>query len=125
MNDSDMATDLHYCRTMFRKGILIVWLLAVSLVATTTVHAQEIPGVVTLECSGAVHAGPDNDSEPASGDADKGAMHHHGCHGASTFMAGNTAAGVFFMFPLRSYPVLQVAMLLPRHSGPALRPPIV
>lgn len=120
-----MAADLHYCRPMFRKGFLIVWLLAVALVATTTVHAQEIPGVVTLECSGAVHAERDNDSKPTSGEADKGTMHHHGCHSASTFIAGNTAADVFFTLPPRSYPVLQVAVLLPRQSGPGLRPPIV
>ena len=110
---------------MFHKGLLIVWLLIVSLIATTTVHAQEIPGVVTLECSGAVHAEPDNDSKPASGEADKATIHHHGCHSASTFIAGNTAADVFSTLPPRSYPALQIAVLLPRQSGPGLRPPIV
>ena len=109
---------------MFRKGFLIVWLLIASLVATTTVHVRELPGVVALECSGAVHAEPGNDSKPASGESDKGTVHHHGCHAASTFIAGSTATDVIFALPSRSYPVLQITALLPRESGPGLRPPI-
>ncbi len=121
----DTAADLDYCRTMFRKGFLIVWLLAVSLVATTTVHAQEIPGLTTLECSGAVHVEPEKDSKPASGEPDKGTAHHHGCHSASTFIAGSADADAVFALPSRAYSLLEVTALLRRVSGPGLRPPIV
>ena len=121
----DTAADLDYCRTMFRKGFLIVWLLAVSLIATTTVHAQEIPGLTTLECSGAVHVEPEKDSKPASGEPDKGTAHHHGCHSASTFIAGSADAEAVFELPSRAYSLLDVTALLRRVSGPGLRPPIV
>ena len=121
----DTAADLDYCRTMFRKGFLIVWLLAVSLVATTTVHAQEIPGLTTLECSGAVHVEPEKGSKPAPGEPDKGTAHHHGCHSASTFLAGSADAEAVFELPSRAYSLLDVTALLRRVSGPGLRPPIV
>ena len=56
--------------------------IASSLVMTATVHAREIPGSATLECSGAVHSEGDADQSP--GDADQAIPHHHGtCHGPS------------------------------------------
>lgn len=121
----DTATEPDYCTPMFRKELLFVCLLIASLVATTTLHARELPGVMTLECSGALHAEPDNESKSGSSEIDKGTMHHHGCHSASTFIAGNADVDVLFALPLRSYTLLQVTTLLPRQSGPGLRPPIV
>jgi len=109
---------------MVPRWFALFILTVASLVATTTVHARELPGVMALKCSGAVHAEPDNGSKPPSGEADKGLVEHSGCHSASTFIAGSTAAGVIFAHPSRSYPVLHVAALLPHQFGPGLRPPI-
>ncbi|RVT95046.1 hypothetical protein EOD43_04150 [Sphingomonas crocodyli] len=59
---------------------LVLALLASSLVMTATVHAREIPGPVTVECSGAVHS--EGDADQSQGDSDKAIPHHHGsCHG--------------------------------------------
>ncbi|TVV74353.1 hypothetical protein [Sphingomonas solaris] len=68
---------------MLRKlWSLLLVMIASSLVVTATVHAREIPGPVTIECSGAVHS--DGDADQSQGDADKAMPHHHGtCHGQS------------------------------------------
>lgn len=109
---------------MIRKGFLIICLMVASLVTTTVVHARELPGVVTLECSGTVRAEPEETSKPSSGDLDKAAFEHHGCHNASSMMLGSVPADEMVVRPPRSYPFSQVAALLPRESGPGLRPPI-
>ncbi|QEH81791.1 hypothetical protein EIK56_09635 [Sphingomonas sp. C8-2] len=109
---------------MIRKGFLIICLMMASLVTTTIVHARELPGVVTLECSGTVRAEPEESSKPSPGDSDKAAFEHHGCHNASSMMLGSAPADEMVMRPQRAYPFLQVAALLPRDTGPGLRPPI-
>lgn len=61
---------------------LLLIIVASSLVVTVTVHAQELPGALTIECSGAVHS--DGDADQSQGDADRGVPHHHSsCHGLS------------------------------------------
>lgn len=64
---------------MMRWGfLLLLGMLAVSLLATSTVHAREFSGVATLECSGVVGDGK-QDSEPAP--AEKSAPAQHAtCH---------------------------------------------
>jgi hypothetical protein len=60
-------------------------MIASSLVMTATVHAGEIPGPITLECSGTVHS--DGDADQSQGDADTAMPHHHAtCHGESVSM---------------------------------------
>ncbi len=105
-----------------RVWSLLLVLIASSLVMTATVHAREVPGPVTIECSGTVHQ--DGDADQSSGDADQGMPHHHGtCHGQSLDLA---AAGPLAM-------LLRAAALRPfagrddagpsRLVDPALRPP--
>lgn len=68
-------------RPMLRHAwFLLLCLLAASLVATVTAHAQESVGVAAMGCSGEVHAEGDADQVPP--DADQSVPHHHGsCHG--------------------------------------------
>jgi len=70
-------------RSMLRKlWSLLLVMIASSLVVTGTVHAQETPGAVTIECSGALHS--EGDADQSQGDSDKTVPHHHGtCHGPS------------------------------------------
>ncbi len=97
-------------------------LLVGSLILTTTVHARENPNLVTLECSGVVHSDIGKEASPQ--DAEKGAMHHHGCHGASTFLPGHSKATRSFALPSNLYPVDRIESRISRNAGPALRPPI-
>ncbi len=107
---------------MLRKGFLMLCLLVGSLILTTTVHARENPNMVTLECSGVVHSDAGEKTSPQ--DAEKGAMHHHGCHGASTFLPGHFKAAHSFAIPSNRYPVDRLALHVSRNAGPALRQPI-
>ncbi len=77
-------------RLISRKGTvamqrllsLFLVLIASSLVMSATVHARELPGVTTIECSGAVHE--DGDADQSQGDSDKAMPHHHGtCHSSA------------------------------------------
>ncbi len=111
------------CR-MFRKGLLVIWILVAALVVTTTVHVRELPGIEGLECSGAVHSETEDDRGQTPGEVDKGTVHHHGCHGASSFLAGNGTGDVMVTSSSRAYPPQRVAALLPRPIDPGLRPPI-
>ncbi len=96
-------------------------LLVGSLITTTTVHAWEIPNIVALECSGGVHT---DAGEQNSQDTEKSAMHHHGCHSASSFLPGHFGAACAFEIPSNRYPLDRVALHISRHAGPDLRPPI-
>jgi hypothetical protein len=59
---------------------LFLVLIASSLVMTATVHARELPGPMTIECSSTIHH--DGDADQSQGDSDKTVPHHHGtCHG--------------------------------------------
>lgn len=107
---------------MLRKGFLLIWLVVASLTVTTTVHAQEFPGMVTLECSGAVHT--ENSEKTSPGDTDSGVMHHHGCHSASHFLHGDYASAAVFELSTDDYPMSRFAGHRVRHAGPDLRPPI-
>ncbi|GEM_PF-2144240 len=106
------------------NGLLLVWLLIASLLGATTLHAQEVSGVASLECSGSIHAeaAPSHEGDPA--EQGKATIHHHGCHGASSFLPTGVAADMAFHARPHSYTVPRVQPLLTREASPALRPPI-
>ncbi|MEH3040378.1 MAG: hypothetical protein PGN21_09990 [Sphingomonas paucimobilis] len=101
---------------------LFLVLIASSLVMTATIHAREIPGPVTLECSGAVHS--EGDADQSQGDADKAIPHHHGtCHGSSLDVpAGGTLMSMTGADGLRPVPA-PASSFTSRLIDPALRPP--
>jgi hypothetical protein len=105
-----------------RAWFLILCLLASSLMATATVHAQENSAVAAISCSGPVHADGDGDQVPAS--ADRGMPHHHGtCHGHA-FAVDNVAATLAAPALSSLRPVAQpIDYSALRATGPALRPP--
>lgn len=108
---------------MLRKlWSLLLIMIASSLVMTATVHAREIPGSVTIECSGTVHS--DGDADQSQGDADKAMPHHHGtCHGQSLNVpATDEAASVTLEAGLLLFPVT-VGPMASHLVDPALRPP--
>lgn len=97
-------------------------MIASSLVMTATVHAREILGPMTLECSGTVHSNGDADQSP--GDADNAIPHHHGtCHGqsmdvpATNALSSTTLADTVRPFPTSDSPTVSHLV------DPALRPP--
>lgn len=68
---------------MLRKfWSLLLIIFASSLVVTATVHARELTGTVTIECSGTVHT--EDDADQSQGDSDNAVPHHHGsCHSSA------------------------------------------
>lgn len=107
---------------LLRLWSLLLIVIASSLVMTATVHASEIPGPVTIECTGIVHS--DGDADQSQGDGDQAMPHHHGtCHGQSLDMpAGNILSSLTRADALR--PVPAPASAIASHPvDPALRPP--
>ena len=97
-------------------------MIAASLVVTGTVHAQEMPGIVTIECSGAVHS--EGDADQSQGDFDKAVPHHHGtCHGSSLNLpATDNLAAMVRADGMRPFPSSDTA-IASRLVDPGLRPP--
>lgn len=107
---------------MFHRGFLLLCLVVTSLVATSVVHARELPNLPTLACSGVVHS--DGEADQSSGDADQGVPHHHGCHASSAFLPGATDSVRAFA-PGLVQPLAMTPAPPARWSvGPDLRPPI-
>jgi hypothetical protein len=107
-----------------RLWSLLLVMIASSLVVTATVHAHEIPGQVTIECSGTVHS--DGDADQSQGDADKAMPHHHGtCHGQTLDVPATEAlSSMARADSLRPFP--EPANAIASHLvDPALRPPAV
>ncbi len=101
---------------------LLLVMIASSLVMAATVHAREIPGPLTIECSGTVHS--DGDGDQSQGDANKAMPHHHGtCHGQSLDVRTTDAqTSIARAEGLRAVPAPERAM--GSHLiDPALRPP--
>lgn len=108
---------------MLRKlWSLLLVVIASSLVVTATVHAREIPGSITIECSGTVHS--DGDTDQSQGDSDKAMPHHHGtCHGQSLNVpAVDKLSSMLRTTALRPFPSSDRAMAS-HLVDPALRPP--
>jgi len=106
-----------------RRFWLSLLLLLVSSVTTASlVHAREIPGPVTIECSGTVHQ--DGDADQTSGDQDKATPHHHGsCHASGAHLPASGGNG----FALTGGSMLPTcpgdALLGSTIVDPAFRPP--
>jgi len=109
-------------RVVSRILRLFLLLIASSLVMTATIHAREIPGPVTIECSGAVHSEGDADQSP--GDLDQAMPHHHGtCHGSSLDLpASGALASMTGTDRLQPFPA-PTSAFASRLVDPALRPP--
>src|SRR3546814_3206825 len=71
-------------RIMLRRSMFLFCLLMTSLIASTMVHARELPTTAALECSGEMHA--DRDSEQSSDVSDQDVPHNYGgCAGHCLF----------------------------------------
>lgn len=103
--------------------IFLFLLMATSLLATTTVHAQEFPGAEAVDCSGFVHS--EGDADESQGDADKGIPHHHAsCHSAAAFVP-QVSDNLLAVRPIKAVKPSFDAANVDRWSiGPDLRPPI-
>ncbi|HKX78649.1 MAG TPA: hypothetical protein VJM34_09030 [Novosphingobium sp.] len=103
-------------------GFLLLCLIMTSLATASIVHAGEIPGFASIECSGHVHTEDDSDQSP--GEPDKAVQHHGGCHGAIAVAPARDVVSQSIALPR--------AMVMPRvattpghwNPGPGLRPPI-
>lgn len=127
--------------------MLLMWLMVLSLVAATTVHALELPGTA-LECSGDVHLSDPHaladtidmqarlltathaesqlsDLPPEHAPADSGQTmaHHHGCHSASSLVVILPADGLIPLPTAGSYAMQPAAHFSGLQPDPALRPP--
>ncbi|WP_294322324.1 hypothetical protein [uncultured Sphingomonas sp.] len=101
---------------------LFLMLMVSSLVMTAAIHAREIPGPVTIECSGAVHN--EGDADQSQGDMDQALPHHHGtCHGSSLDLpASGTLTSIAGTDGLQPFPA-PASAFASRLVDPALRPP--
>lgn len=107
---------------MLQRGFLMLCLLVASLLASTTLHAGEMPGIGGIECSGSVHT--DSEQKQSSDEPEKSMTHHHGCHSAASFMPGEGLADHSFARSARLFVLIPATTPECRHSGPDLRPPI-
>jgi hypothetical protein len=100
---------------------LLLIVIASSLMVTATVHAQELPGTLTMECSGAVHT--EGDADQSQGDSDQAVPHHHSsCHGASLNVPASDGLSAVYLSDMRpSYG--SDSATASRLVDPALRPP--
>lgn len=107
---------------MTRHAFLMLCLLVTSIVAATTVHAQELSGASVLECSGMLHS--DGDPDQSQGNADQATPHHHGsCHGG-TFLLVKAAPPMGARLAGCAHPMADFAVLPGWSRGPDLHPPI-
>jgi hypothetical protein len=86
--------------------LLLLGLLSVSLVATSTVHAREFPGMATIECSGVADKSADDGAILDNvGETDKAptekapSAQHATCHAPATSLPELTAASPLFVAP--------------------------
>ncbi|MDP5280196.1 hypothetical protein Q9Q95_14805 [Sphingomonas sp. DG1-23] len=101
--------------------LLLLCLLASSLVAATTVHAQERYSAAEIACGEVEHA--EGDAGQGSDDQDRSAPHHHGtCHGHGLSAPAGTASTPILTAP--EAPDASGATRLARRTiGPVLEPP--
>lgn len=107
----------------FRRLYLLLLMLVSSFVTSASLHAAEMAGPVTIECSGYVHS--DGDFDETQGDADKGVPHHHaGCQGGISALPSRELVPDIYQLLHAPVPAARVAALGRWISGPDLRPPI-
>lgn len=116
--------------TMLRWGfLLLLGVLAGSLIATSTVHAREFPGIPTIECSGVVSGAIDGvdaaDGESGEAPAEKAPpLQHATCHAPATSLPALQTSAPIFVAPARDRLMRAVAEA---HLGLIhrdIRPPI-
>lgn len=113
---------------MFRWSFLLLCLLVASLTTVATVHANEVPNPTlsaaqtSIECSGKVHS--EGDADQSQGNSDKGVPHHHGCHGAASFLPARAAEATIFAIVTEALMSVEEAAPGRWTVGPDLRPPI-
>ncbi|WP_442047600.1 hypothetical protein [Novosphingobium sp. YAF33] len=108
---------------MSRWGLSLLLMLLSSFLATSALHAAEMSGPVTMECSGYVHDEGDNDQ--SQGDADKGVPHHHAsCHGGASFLPSRDQNPLLQSVLKQGVPATRSHALGRWIAGPDLRPPI-
>jgi hypothetical protein len=109
--------------TMLRHGwLLLIFLFAVAMTTSATVHAREAPGSTAIACSGEAHTDGDSDQVPA--DADQGMPHHHGgCHGHTVALEAGAPAPVLHSRLAGRVAASPASILASLLIDPALRPP--
>jgi len=108
---------------MSRWGVSLLLMLLSSFLATAALHAAEISGPVTMECSGYVH--DEGDADQSQGDADKGVPHHHAnCHGGASFLPSRDMDPQLRSALKECVPAARSQGLGRWIAGPDLRPPI-
>lgn len=109
--------------SMLRHALLLLLcLLASSLVATASIHAQEGFGTAEIACGGTVHVEGDADQVPADGD--QPVPHHHGaCHGHSLTAPVASPALLAMMIAGEVPKATGTSRFASRMVGPALEPP--
>ena len=110
-------------RSMSRWGLSLLLMLLSSFLATSALHAAEISGPVTMECSGYVH--DEGDADQSQGDADRGVPHHHAnCHGGASFLPSRDLVPQLQNVLKERLPAARTHALGRWIAGPDLRPPI-
>lgn len=101
---------------------LLLGLILTSLTTASIIHAREVPGAASIECSGYVHG--EDDGDQSQGDPDKAVQHHSTCHGSTAVIPARDAAPSVVAVPRA--PAVPRATVVPGHwnPGPGLRPPI-
>jgi len=109
--------------TMLRWNVILLCMLMMSLTTTAVVHANEVSGPPSIECSGYVHS--EGDKDESQGDTDKATPHHHSnCQGGAAFVPAKAGTSLLFI-SLFLRPFIPAASIHDRwSSGPDLRPPI-
>lgn len=99
-------------------------MIASSLVATASVHAQQRYTAADVSCDGTAHGEGEGDGDEAPADGDQPFPHHHGaCHGHS-LTAPVVSAALPEVTAVRQAPTASgTARLARRIVGPALEPP--
>lgn len=114
---------------MFRRGLLLFWLMIAAMGTSTVVHARELSGARDLECSGYVHSEGDLDQSPDGSDqsqtgSDKAIQHHGHCSGTAACLPRAYGAPLTVVLPAPNLCFGNEQMMGRWTPGPALRPPI-
>jgi hypothetical protein len=110
------------CPMLRHAWLLILCLLASSLLATASVHAQEAYGAMDVSCAGETHSEGDADQSPPDGD--QPVPHHHGaCHGHNLTAPVASPALTRLTVARETPDATRTSRLAAYMTGPALEPP--
>lgn len=114
-----VATHHHAVKRLWSLMMILV---ASSLVMATTVHARELPGKVTIDCTGTVAASAD--VAHAQGNNDQDVPHRHGtCHGPVMQVPASDANAAPMQRITAPRYLASAGSIPSRLVDPALRPP--